>query len=310
MKVFISWSGDRSQLIAEAFRSWLPKVLQAVKPWMSGVDIDKGAKWDSSIASELSQSAFGLICLTPENRTSTAIHFEVGALSKVVENSRLWTYLYKLTYADITWPLSEFQHTEADKVDTKKLIMSINAALGTDGLSALDLDEVFETWWPKLESKLKEIPESPIPTPRRSRDDMIEEILQRVRAHDDELKLSWIRNRLSGPRAVLFKDRKDARTLTIEEIRKEYGRFGQYAYHPLIGALIYFNTFTGEVGLAKEMTKEVSDVDPVNASIQSEFNLEERKNVVQEIDELRERLFAKYGESNDSVELVREDRAR
>jgi hypothetical protein len=35
-----------------------------------------------------------------------------------------------------------------------------------------------------------------------------------------------------------------------------------------------------------------------------------RREVVSEIDQLRERLFAKYGEMPDSVELLREDRAR
>ena len=42
---------------------------------------------------------------------------------------------------------------------------------------------------------------------------------------------------------------------------------------------------------------------------QNEAMLEERKDVVQEIDDLRKRLFAKYGAQPDSVELVREDRA-
>src|SRR5438128_1974289 len=97
---------------------------------MSSIDIDKGAKWDPSIASELSQSNFSLICLTPENRGSTSIHFEAGALSKQIEHSRLWTYLYKMTHTEITWPLSEFQHTQSNKEDTKKLIRSMNAFLG------------------------------------------------------------------------------------------------------------------------------------------------------------------------------------
>jgi hypothetical protein len=35
-----------------------------------------------------------------------------------------------------------------------------------------------------------------------------------------------------------------------------------------------------------------------------------RVKVVREIDDLRNRLFAKYGELPDSVELLREDRAR
>jgi predicted CopG family antitoxin len=41
-----------------------------------------------------------------------------------------------------------------------------------------------------------------------------------------------------------------------------------------------------------------------------EANLLQRKEVVREIDALRERLFSKYGEMPDSADLVREDRAR
>ena len=43
---------------------------------------------------------------------------------------------------------------------------------------------------------------------------------------------------------------------------------------------------------------------------QNGVNLNQRQDVVRRIDNLRERLFAKYGELPDSTELVREDRAR
>jgi hypothetical protein len=42
----------------------------------------------------------------------------------------------------------------------------------------------------------------------------------------------------------------------------------------------------------------------------AEADLNQRQDVVRRIDDLRGRLFAKYGEMPDSVELVREDRAR
>ena len=42
----------------------------------------------------------------------------------------------------------------------------------------------------------------------------------------------------------------------------------------------------------------------------AETELDHRRDVVREIDDLRARLFDKYGEMPDSVELVREDRAR
>jgi hypothetical protein len=42
----------------------------------------------------------------------------------------------------------------------------------------------------------------------------------------------------------------------------------------------------------------------------NEANLLRRKDIVREIDGLREHLFSKYGEMPDSADLVREDRAR
>lgn len=41
-----------------------------------------------------------------------------------------------------------------------------------------------------------------------------------------------------------------------------------------------------------------------------EADVARRKEVVREIDHLRERLFARYGQMPDSVDLMREDRAR
>jgi Ni,Fe-hydrogenase III large subunit len=43
---------------------------------------------------------------------------------------------------------------------------------------------------------------------------------------------------------------------------------------------------------------------------QSESDLNERQRAVKRIDDLRERLFVKYGEMPDSVELLRADRNR
>ena len=87
MKVFIGWSGAVSRQVAELLRDWLPKVIQVLEPWMSEQDIGKGARWSAEVAHNLQEARVGILCITPENLQSTWIHFEAGALSKVVGES-------------------------------------------------------------------------------------------------------------------------------------------------------------------------------------------------------------------------------
>jgi len=52
MKVFISWSGDRSRAMAEALQEWLRLVIQAVEPWIS-TEMRKGVKWNPEMSTKL-----------------------------------------------------------------------------------------------------------------------------------------------------------------------------------------------------------------------------------------------------------------
>ena len=84
MHVFISWSGDRSRVVAGALREWLPLVLQTLDVWMSESDMQKGASWDLEIAQNLRSADEGIVCSTPENLRAPWILFESGAISKQV----------------------------------------------------------------------------------------------------------------------------------------------------------------------------------------------------------------------------------
>ena len=182
MKVFISWSGERSQALAKALRDWLPNVIQAIKPWMSDVDIDKGTRWSTDIALQLSEAKVGLICLTPENLNAPWILFEAGALSKILEKTYVCPYLFQVEPTDIKGPLVQFQSTKANKDDTKKLIHTINQALEDIKIPKEKLDEAFEVWWPKFEEYLNIIPDTEAKQePKRNERDIIEEILELVR---------------------------------------------------------------------------------------------------------------------------------
>jgi TIR domain len=97
MKIFLSWSGARSNFLAQALRGWLPRVIQSVKPWMSDEDISAGSRWLNEVSSELSESKLGIICVTPENQSNPWLLFEAGALSKTLEQTHVCPFLFKLT---------------------------------------------------------------------------------------------------------------------------------------------------------------------------------------------------------------------
>lgn len=182
MKVFISWSGPRSKVIAEALGYWLPKVLQAVRTFVSTNSIDKGTRWRSVVANELEQSGFGIVCLTPENLTAPWILFEAGALSKH-QKDNVCTVLYDVEPADFGDPLSQFQTTKTDKDDIKDLVKVINRVNEGASLTETDLEETFEVWWPKFEEKLSQIPKSKAVTEsKRPERELLEDVLTTVRA--------------------------------------------------------------------------------------------------------------------------------
>jgi len=183
MKVFLSWSGDRSFEFASILSDWIPKVIQACKPWLSAKDIDKGAKWFPEISKELQESKAGIICLTNDNLDSPWILFESGAISKTVEKSFVCPYLLDIKPTDIKGPLSQFQSTKAEKNDTLLLIKTINKILGQDALQEKQLESIFSKWWPDLEADLKKIlPIKSGKKEQRSDRELLEEILEVVRS--------------------------------------------------------------------------------------------------------------------------------
>ncbi len=181
MKVFISWSGARSNAIAKALHDWIPSVIQVVRPFMSEEDIRKGSRWAVEIAAQLKDARIGLICLTPENLEAPWILFEAGALSNKL-GDLVCTYLFELQPGDVREPLGQFNATKAEKEDTRKLMHTINGALDQGALSQSQLDGAFEMWWSELEKVLANIPDpEEKPAVQRDEREMIEEILEIAR---------------------------------------------------------------------------------------------------------------------------------
>src|SRR4029077_10602472 len=132
MKGFLSWSGKTSREVAQAFHDWLPFVIQAVKPFISTGDIDKGKRWSDVLSTELNETAYGILIITPDNFDKPWIHFEAGAISKAVDKAFVSPFLFNIDPLRIVGPLSQFQATVNEPDDILRLLSSINRRLPDD----------------------------------------------------------------------------------------------------------------------------------------------------------------------------------
>jgi hypothetical protein len=161
LRIFISWSGRRSQAVAEALREWLPQLFQAVQPWISSADIRAGSRWAIEVAKALETTEFGILCVTKENLVAPWLLFEAGALSKSLSVARVVPFLLDLEPHGLTGPLAQFQALKADEAGTRRLIQCIAEQHDQNFRSEATLARVFAAFWPNLSSALKEIAERP-----------------------------------------------------------------------------------------------------------------------------------------------------
>jgi len=187
MKVFISWSGDRSKKVAELLDDWIQCVIQAVNPWMSSKDIDRGALWFTEITDQLANTSIGVVCLTKENKNKPWILFEAGALAKGLTSNRVCTFLIDLVSTDLENPLAQFNHTFPTKESVWELVRTINLTLKEDALKESVLLKVYETYWPQFEKDfqaiIKNTPEVEVQDERKENDIMLD-VLSTVRMLD------------------------------------------------------------------------------------------------------------------------------
>lgn len=194
MRVFISWSGITSLKVANALYGWLPTVVPAIEPWLSPVDINRGATWIVELRRKLQRCSFGIVCVTEDNLGAPWLLFESGALAKSLERSFVCPYIFKLTPNQIVGPLSQFQLTKANEVETKLLLQTINRALGKTSISKNKLEANFIRQWPILHDTLRRI----------------------ARQHSRRLEgKRWVNRIKEGIRYYLHEHSGDSRILTI-----------------------------------------------------------------------------------------------
>lgn len=184
MKIFISWSGERSQALAQALHQRLPYVLQYLDPWLSQSDIDAGERWAEQVAKELEACSFGITCLTAENVSSPWILFESGALAKSMQEGRVVPLLLDLNISDLSGPLAQFQAKKADRNGILDVIQALNK-IAPNALAEGRVKPLFDALWPDFEKSISEIPKATGTAKRtRPQSEILEELVDSVRNLD------------------------------------------------------------------------------------------------------------------------------
>lgn len=157
MKVFVSWSGPRSKQLAESLSRWIPNVIQDTDCFYSSESIRAGQQWNERINNRLSDTDFGILCVTAENRGAPWLNFEAGALSTRISNDqRVVPVTLGFSPEALGSPLGQFNGVEANYQGVLKLIMSIQDAAA----STVDVPTTVDLWWPHLEADINRIPAS------------------------------------------------------------------------------------------------------------------------------------------------------
>lgn len=181
MKVFISWSGDRSEALAKALYGWLPLVLHYVEPWLSKSDIGPGDRWGVEVAKNLEECNFGIICITNENLNAPWILFESGALAKSMQDGRVIPLLLDLEFKAISGPLAQFQAKKVELEGMKELLAGLNKA-ATSPIQEDRLDTLFTSLWASFQDKIQQIPSNRTSNkPSRPEGEILEELVSSIR---------------------------------------------------------------------------------------------------------------------------------
>jgi hypothetical protein len=192
MKVFLSWSGERSHSVAKLLYEWLNLVIQAAEPWVSSNDIERGTQWAAEINKELEATTQGIFCLTADNKEAPWILFEAGSLAKGQATSRVYTFLVDIKPSDVTGPLVLFNHTRPTEEDMFQLARSLNDRLGDRKLPEGKLKSAFDNAWPMFQTNfkqiLKEAQQETHPKDSRSEKEILAEVLDLMRGFDKRVR--------------------------------------------------------------------------------------------------------------------------
>lgn len=173
MKIFISWSGEKSKYYAAALKDLLESCFQSIDIFFSEEDIPKGDNWSKIILEKLSASDYCLICATKESLNSPWINFEAGAMA--TNNAKVSAILFDLKNEELKGPLSLFESTKLEEKDFERLMMNINEI---EKVKSTVLEKSFKIFYKYFIEKISDISSMNTSSLSVSIDKEIKEILK------------------------------------------------------------------------------------------------------------------------------------
>jgi hypothetical protein len=140
--------------IAQRIKPFLEDVLGTATIFMSQA-MEGGTRWAMEIPQRLESCNAGLVLVTQENSQAPWLHFEAGALSKQIDESRVVPLLCRSSVGDIQGtPLSLFQAKNLDHDDFLSVCISFGKAFD---VAEETIRRRFERSWPDLEQAVSTV---------------------------------------------------------------------------------------------------------------------------------------------------------
>ena len=128
MNIFLSWSGERSHLVAKAFKKCLPLIFNGLDIYLSS-SMNKGVPWAAALDEALEKADFAILCVTRENRSAPWMMYEAGVLSQTAGVKNVAPFLLNMGASELQSPVTRSQLTIFEQEDLEKLVLTINQLL-------------------------------------------------------------------------------------------------------------------------------------------------------------------------------------
>jgi hypothetical protein len=171
MKVFVCWSGRRSQEFASLLKSWLQGLMPRRIDARLSIDIQKGTLWFHELDKALEGARLGIVCLTDEALRSPWIHYEAGILSRALreadhaarqdaETPQVFPVLFGTDGSRLSGPLAAYQSTSAFSRDD--MWRFVQAVARRAGVRPESVRQRFDAGWGRVLARFDGVSRVPI----------------------------------------------------------------------------------------------------------------------------------------------------